>query len=113
MCLLTEQTLTTPYSLFGFINEIKNTIKQHSTAIWLIAEISEFKVYNNNLFLTLVEYDEHGNLLARARSVIWNFSQVLKNFQSVTNMELKVGIKILALVTADYHLQFGSVIYFR
>jgi len=107
MCLLTEQPLTTPYSLFAFINEIKNTIKQYSSAIWLIAEISEFKIYNNNLFLTLVEYDERGNLLARARGVIWNFPQVLKNFQSATNIELKVGIKILALVTADYHLQYG------
>ena len=107
MCLLTGQPLTTPYSLFAFINDIRNTIKQYSSPIWLIAEISEFKIYNNNLYLTLVEYDEQGNLLARARGIIWNCSQVLKKFLSETNIELKVGIKILALVTVDYHLQYG------
>ena len=46
MCLLTGQPLTTPYSLFAFINDIRNTIKQYSSPIWLIAEISEFKIYN-------------------------------------------------------------------
>ena len=107
MCLLTEQNLTNYYSLFTFINQIKNTIKTHSATVWLIAEISEFKLYNNHLFLTLVEYDDQGNLLARARGAIWNATHILKDFFVVTNIELKVGIKILALVTADYHLQYG------
>ncbi len=102
-----EQNLTKTYSLSIYINKIKNLIKQHSQAVWLIAEISEFKIYGNNLFLTLVEYDDAGNLLARARAVLWNFSEILKKFSATTNIELKVGIKVLALVTADYHLQYG------
>lgn len=107
MCLLTERDLTKFYSLFDFVNTIKNTIKQNILPSWIIAEISEFKFYNNHLFLTLVEYDNSGNLLARARGIIWNYSQILKQFKQATNIDIKVGIKILALVTTDYHLQYG------
>lgn len=107
MCLLTERSLTNHYSLSNFINKIKATIKQYTPSVWLIAEISEFKIFNNHLFLTLVEYDDNGNLLARARGIIWNFAEVLKEFSAITNIELKIGIKILALVTVDYHLQYG------
>lgn len=107
MCLLTEQNLTNYYSLFFFINRIKNVIKIYTQALWVVAEISELKQYNNHLFLTLVEYDAQGNLLARARSVIWNCASILKGFFVATNIELKIGIKILALISADYHLQYG------
>jgi exodeoxyribonuclease VII large subunit len=107
MCLLTERDLTKFYSLFDFVNTIKNTIKQNILPSWIIAEISEFKFYNNHLFLTLVEYDNNGNLLARARGIIWNYSQILKQFKQATNIDIKIGIKILALVTTDYHLQYG------
>lgn len=101
-------TLEQPYSLLLLINKVKNLIiKEYSSFIWLIVEISELKNYNNNLFLTLVEYDQQGNLLARVRGVIWNSTKILKNFTDATNVELKSGIKILAQINIDYHLQYG------
>ena len=104
-------TLDKPYSLLLLINKVKNLIvKEYNSSIWLIVEISELKTYNTNLFLTLVEYDEQGNLLARIRGVIWNSSKILKKFIEETNIELKAGIKVLAQVNLDYHLQYGLTV---
>ncbi len=101
-------SLTQPFSLLLLVNDVKNLIvTKYRSSIWLIVEISELKIYNNNLFLTLVEYDAQGNLLARARGIIWNFEKMLKNFLYATNVELTVGIKILAQINLDYHIQYG------
>ena len=101
-------SLTNPYSLKFITNEIKNLIcNKYFSTLWIIVEISELKPHNNNLFLGLVEYDEQGNLLARARGIIWNYIKIIKKFIDTTNIELKAGIKTLINVNIDYHLQYG------
>jgi exodeoxyribonuclease VII large subunit len=101
-------SLEQPYSLLFLTNKIQNIIQQQfSNSIWLIAEVSELKAYNNNLFLGLVEYDDNGTLLAKSRGIIWNTTKIIQEFTRQTNIELKSGIKILVKANLDYHLQYG------
>ncbi len=79
--------------------------------IWVKAEISELKVNRNgHCYLELVDKNESDNeISARARATIWSwqFRFIQAYFESNTGQSLGAGIKVLILVSIEFHEVYG------
>jgi len=75
---------------------------------WLVAEISEIRKHNSGYFLTLVEYNNDIKC-AQASARIWQGQErsTVGKFKTATQAELEPGIKVLVLVAASFHQQYG------
>ena len=98
------------YSLFQLNNQIKDVLSgAFSSAIWVIAEISEIKENRNgHCYLELIEKNED-EIIARTRATIWSYTyRMLKPyFETSTGQLFTSGIKILVLVLVEFHPSFG------
>ncbi len=80
-----------------------------SSPLWIIAEISEFKVAKTgHCYLELVEKQDN-KIVAKSRATIWNNRcPLLKDyFYEKTGTELKDGIKILFRAEVRFHEVYG------
>jgi exodeoxyribonuclease VII large subunit len=93
------------------LNEmIKNVLTDaFPSSVWVIAEVSELKENRNgHCYLELIE--KQGNeIVARTRATIWSYTyRMLKPyFETITGQFFTHGIKILVLVSVEYHAAFG------
>lgn len=76
---------------------------------WVVAETSDLRVVRGHCYMELVEKDDHGTTVAKLGAVIWasTFSRLNAKFQAAMGTELKTGMKLLVLATANYHSQYG------
>ena len=76
---------------------------------WVIAETSDLRVVRGHCYMELVEKDDHGTTVAKLGAVIWasTFVRLNAKFQAAMGTELKTGMKLLVLATANYHSQYG------
>lgn len=76
---------------------------------WVIAETSDLRVVRGHCYMELVEKDDGGTTVAKLSAVIWGntYNRLYAKFMAATGAELKTGMKVLVLVTANYHSQFG------
>ena len=99
------------YSLSELNSGIRSAIEmQLSDEYWVCAEISEFHPNRNgHCYLELIEKDLKGRTLARQRAVIWaNIYKLLSPyFEQETGQILAAGIKILVLVSVNFHEIYG------
>lgn len=74
---------------------------------WVIAEISEIHLNNSgHAYLELIEKDANSNkILARMRATIWAYTYRMLRpyFEGTTGYQLSSGIKVLILVSLEYH----------
>lgn len=100
----------TEYSLAAFLYKITDVIqKNFSTAAWISAEISELRLNKGHMFITLVEHDEQGNMIARSAARIWQsqVEQINAKFYLGTGSNLEAGIKVLVFARVEFHPQYG------
>jgi exodeoxyribonuclease VII large subunit len=87
---------------------LKNSLPDN---YWVIAEVSELKVNRRgHCYLDLIEKDElEDKIIAKARGIIWagTFRMLQPYFQSETGKDLKEGLKILVLVSVEFHELYG------
>ena len=76
---------------------------------WVVAETSDVRVVRGHCYMELVEKDERGTMLAKVGAVAWAsvFAALNDKFRKATGSEIKTGMKVLVLVTATYHNQYG------
>ena len=76
---------------------------------WVIAETSDLRVVRGHCYMELVEKDDGGTTIAKLGAVIWGniYTRLYAKFMAATGAELKTGMKVLVLVTANYHSQYG------
>ena len=78
---------------------------------WVVAEISELHVNSSgHAYLELVEKNQDSNhILARIRGTIWSytFRMLRPYFEASTGYQFAAGIKVLLLVSLDYHAQYS------
>lgn len=77
---------------------------------WVCAEISEFHPNRNgHCYLELIEKDNKGRTQARQRAIIWGntFNLLSPYFEQETGQQLAAGIKVLILVSVNYHELYG------
>ncbi len=79
-------------------------------AYWIRAEIAALKENNSgHCYLELIEKGENDHLIAKAKGVIWAFTyrMIKPYFFSATKRELSEGLKVLILVTIEFHELYG------
>lgn len=78
---------------------------------WIMAETSDVRLNRNgHCYLELVEKNEKtNNVIAKARAYIWNSTfQLLKPyFEKETGQLFNSGLKVLVLVSVDFHPLYG------
>lgn len=100
-----------PVTLYQLNNSIKKSIENlFSEPIWVIAEIGEQKInQNGHCYLELVENEEEGNIISKAKAIIWAYTfRILKPyFETSTGQSFTTGIKVLLKVYVEYHELYG------
>lgn len=99
-------------TLYDLNRLIKNTISEGlPNQFWIRAETSDVREnQNGHCYLELIQKDEKNkSIVAKARASIWsNVYQMLKMyFESETGQAFVSGIKVLVLVTVEFHELYG------
>lgn len=101
-------------SLVNFLQQVSNVVQSNFPAgTWVSAEISELRSNKGHLFITLVEHDEQGNMLARISARIWQsqVQTICAKFLQGTGAELEAGIKVLIYARIEFHSQYGMALF--
>lgn len=78
-------------------------------AYWVEAELSELRE-NGHCYMELSQKDPDSNTpVARARAICWRnvWARVRPRFERVTGQRLRAGMKVLLLVHASFHENYG------
>ncbi len=111
--MMPELNLTQPQaiSLLEFNGRIKRLLNDQSvSAVWVMAETSDVQIRRGHCYLELLQKDPNtGETLAKANAVIWSsrFQYLSYNFMQVTGQPFNSGMKVMVLVSANYHEQYG------
>lgn len=103
---------TPTLSLYDLNKVIKNTLTHGlPDRYWIRAETSDVRVnQNGHCYLEFIQKDENNKaIIAKARGSIWaNVFQMLKMyFESETSQVFTSGIKVLILVSVEFHELYG------
>ena len=97
-------------SLFELNATIKKNLEQHlEPSYWVIAEIGEMRTHSSgHCYLELVE-KEDDKIIAKMRATIWAYTyrNLASWFENITGQPLKKGLKVLSLVTVQFHELYG------
>lgn len=98
-------------SLLEFNRRIKGLLyDQQVMGVWVTAETSDVQVRRGHCYLELLQKDEKtGQTVAKIGAVIWasTFMRVGAKFYSVTQQQLGNGMKVMVLISANFHEQYG------
>lgn len=77
--------------------------------VWVTAETSDLRVSGGHCYMELLQKDEQGRPLARARANVWasTWRTISAKFAKATGSAPVSGIKIMALVSVTYHPNYG------
>lgn len=104
----------TEYSLSVFLLKVSDVIqKSFKQGAWISAEISELRLNKGHMFITLVEHDDKGNMVARTNARIWQTSvdAICNKFLQGTGAALEAGIKVLVFARVEFHAQYGMALF--
>ncbi|MBQ5466559.1 MAG: exodeoxyribonuclease VII large subunit, partial [Muribaculaceae bacterium] len=97
-------------SLLEFNGRIKRLLNDSSVLnCWVMAETSDVRI-NRHCYLELLQKNPNtGETIARIRAVIWanTFQRLSYNFMQVTGQPFNNGMKVMVLVSASFHEQYG------
>jgi exodeoxyribonuclease VII large subunit len=100
----------TVYSLFELNTLIKSLITQSfPVGVWVTAEIAELKCnQKGHCYLELVE-KAGDRSIAQSRATIWSYDyrNLSRTFEKATGESLKAGMKVLFLVSVNFHELYG------
>ncbi len=102
------------YSLAAFLGKVSDVIQNtFPAAAWISAEISELRFNKGHMFITLVEHDDLGNMLARTSARIWQsqVDAINRKFSQGTGANLEAGIKVLVYARVEFHAQYGLALF--
>ncbi len=99
------------FSLFELNTRVRGTLQEElPERYWVRAEISEAHTHSSgHCYLELIEKEESGKTIAKARATIWNttFRLLRPWFEQTTKQLFTSGIKILAQVSITFHELYG------
>lgn len=101
-------------TLANFLQQVSAVVQNSfPSGTWVSAEISELRSNKGHLFITLVEHDEQGNMIARISARVWQSqAQVIcAKFLQGTGAELEAGIKVLVYARIEFHAQYGMALF--
>ncbi|MCX8070420.1 MAG: exodeoxyribonuclease VII large subunit [Thermodesulfovibrionales bacterium] len=99
-----------PITLSELLSTVKEIIRQNFPHFyWIIAEIAEAKEnQKGHFYITLVEKDDD-KVLAQIRANIWayEYRKLINKFKSATGEGFKVGMKVMLLISIEFHEVYG------
>jgi len=101
---------STGRALSALLAEISQTLAQRfSDPIWVRADVAPFEARRGHVYLDLVENNDQGQELARARALIWSDDRdaVIGKFETATGIRFAGGLKVLVRATVSFHARFG------
>ncbi|MDE5940961.1 MAG: exodeoxyribonuclease VII large subunit [Muribaculaceae bacterium] len=77
--------------------------------VWITAELSDVAVRGGHCYMELLQKDERGLQIAKARGVIWanQFPRIDAEFFSATGQRFATGLKVMLRVSAAFHPVYG------
>lgn len=91
-------------------NKISNSFKENfADSFFIVAEINELNESRGHAYLELIEKDKSEVLLAKARATIWarTYRMLKPYFESATGHKFEAGLKVLLVVTVEFHEVYG------
>lgn len=83
---------------------------EFSNAYWITAEISEgHTAGSGHYYMELIETDAQKRTVAKARAMMWatTYFDLLPKFEDATGQRLAAGMKVMLLVTPQFHELYG------
>lgn len=78
---------------------------------WIKAELDSCKYSGGHYYLGLIQKDDNGKELAKARAVIWrSYASLVSYFKEESGKELQAGITVLILVQVSYDARYGMTL---
>lgn len=76
---------------------------------WVVAETSDVRLVRGHCYMELIEKDARGVSIAKVNAAIWgsNYNKLNAKFKDATGNDIATGMKVLVLVNATYHSQYG------
>lgn len=103
-------------SLSALLAEVAQTVADRfGGTIWVRADVASFDPKRGHVYFDLVENNEQGQEIARARALIWNDDRetVIGPFESATGVRFVAGIKVLVRASVSFHSRFGLSLQIR
>lgn len=97
-------------TLEQFCSHIQDVVAAADLTAWVTAEVAQVSISRGHYYISLVQKSDLSDApVANLRCQIWsrNVVRVLAPFRQVTGSDLQTGIKILALVSAEFHPVYG------
>ncbi|MCM1448718.1 MAG: exodeoxyribonuclease VII large subunit [Clostridiales bacterium] len=98
-------------TLLDLNNAIARSITTEPTTqnVWVTTELSDVAVRRGHCYMELLQKDDRGNQIAKARGVIWanRYYELSRKFTEATGQQFKSGIKLMLKVAATMHPVFG------
>ncbi len=102
------QKYLTLYELNSIVAETISTTLPHS--FWVEAELSEGRENRGHFYMDLIQKEDGTQTpIARASAKCWRttWTQVKPQFERATGLQIRAGLKLLLLVHAQFHPQYG------
>ena len=77
--------------------------------VWVTAELSDVSVRGGHCYMELLQKDDLGRQLAKARAVMWasTYSREVPRFMAETGQSFATGLKVMVRVSANMHPVYG------
>lgn len=97
----------TLYELHQFIQRVFYLNFEES--VWIEAEISESRVHSGHVYMTIIDKNPAGQIMAKASATLWrNKAAALKHkYGAAFEQVIKTGNKVKMLCQVEFHPQYG------
>ena len=77
--------------------------------VWVTAELSDVAVRGGHCYMELLQKDDRGLQIAKARGVIWasSFPRIDAEFFAAAGQRFSTGVKVMMRVSASFHSVYG------
>ncbi len=102
--------MTDSLTLLQLNQRIASLISDPSTQnVWITAELSDVAVRGGHCYMELLQKDERGLQVAKARGVIWanNYARIDMEFSAATGQRFTTGLKLMVRASASMHPVYG------
>ncbi len=82
---------------------------QGLSAVWIVAETSDLRVAGGHCYMELIQKDDNGRPVAKARAVIWAsaYARLGAAFAAATGSRLVSDMKVMVRVDVSFHAVYG------
>lgn len=101
---------TSSISLLELTRRVAELVQRPETQnVWVTAELSDVAVRGGHCYMELLQKDDRGVQVAKARGVIWasSYPRIDAQFYAATGQRFATGLKVMLRVSASMHPVYG------